>query len=38
MIIDIILVLFIALGAFMGYKKGLINVLTSIIGLVLAIV
>lgn len=38
MIIDIILVVFVALGAFMGYKKGLINVLTSIIGLLLALV
>lgn len=38
MIIDIILVLFISLGAFMGYKKGLINVIISIIGLVLSLV
>lgn len=38
MIIDIVLIAFVALGAFMGYKKGLINVLTSVIGLILAIV
>ena len=38
MIIDIVLIVFVALGAFMGYKKGLINVLASVIGLFLAIV
>lgn len=38
MIIDIVLILFIALGAFMGYKKGLINVLVSFVAIIIAIV
>jgi uncharacterized membrane protein required for colicin V production len=38
MIIDIILIIFVFLGAFMGYKKGLINVLVSFIGVILALV
>lgn len=38
MIIDIIIVLLVALGAFVGYKKGLIDVLTSIIAIVLALI
>lgn len=38
MIIDIILILFIALGAFFGFKKGLINVVFSIVTIVISII
>ena len=38
MIIDIIIVLFLAVGAFLGYKKGLIDVLTSIVAMVLSVI
>ncbi len=38
MIIDIIILLLIILGAFAGYKKGLVGILVSLIGLVLALV
>ncbi|MBE5822109.1 MAG: CvpA family protein [Clostridiales bacterium] len=38
MIIDIILILIILLGAFLGYKKGLINEVFGIIGIFLAII
>lgn len=38
MIIDIILILFIALGAFLGYKKGLINVIFSIVTILISII
>lgn len=37
MIIDIVLILIILLGAFLGYKKGLINEIFGIIGIFLAI-
>lgn len=38
MIIDIIILLLIILGAFAGYKKGLVGILVSLIGLVLALI
>ena len=38
MIIDIILILFIVLGAFLGYKKGLINVVFSIVTILISII
>ncbi len=38
MIIDIIVIAFIVLGAYAGYKKGLIGILVSFVGLILSIV
>lgn len=38
MILDIIVILFIALSALAGYKKGLIGILVSLIGFVVAII
>ena len=38
MIVDIIIVLFLAVGAFFGYKKGLINVVTSIVAMILSVI
>lgn len=37
MIIDIVLILFVVLGAFMGYRKGLINVLVSFVAIIIAL-
>ncbi len=38
MIIDIIVILFVVLGAYIGYKKGIINVLTSFIAILVSLV
>ena len=38
MIVDIIIILFLAVGAFFGYKKGLINVVTSIVAMILSVI